>query len=139
MFSKILHANDGSDHAFKALSLALQIARHDNAALHMVSIEEKGHMPKLAKETDAGSAAATVPFDQVVRRARFMAEASQVTFHTHILAGHAARDVARLAADLGADLIVVGSTGHSAIYDRMIGTPAQKILYHAACPVLVVR
>jgi nucleotide-binding universal stress UspA family protein len=31
MFKKILHANDGSDHAFNALSLALQIAKHDKA------------------------------------------------------------------------------------------------------------
>jgi nucleotide-binding universal stress UspA family protein len=40
MFSKILHANDGSDHAFAALSLALKIAKESAAELHMVSIEE---------------------------------------------------------------------------------------------------
>lgn len=40
MFRKILHANDGSEHAFDALSLALKIAKGSGAELHMVSIEE---------------------------------------------------------------------------------------------------
>ena len=40
MFAKILHANDGSEHAFHALSLALAIAQQNNSELHMVSVEE---------------------------------------------------------------------------------------------------
>jgi hypothetical protein len=32
MFTRILHANDGSDHAFNALKLALRIAKKDAAA-----------------------------------------------------------------------------------------------------------
>jgi len=34
--NKILHANDGSDHAFMALALALQITRQNAAELHIV-------------------------------------------------------------------------------------------------------
>jgi nucleotide-binding universal stress UspA family protein len=139
MFRKIVLANDGSDQAFNALSLALQIARRDQAELHMVSVEGREHMPEPVGEPEAGNIAAPALFDPVTRRARFLAEASQVAFHTHILAGHAALDVVKLASDLGADLIVVGSSGHSALYDRMIGSHAQRILYHAPCSVLVVR
>ena len=40
MFAKILHANDGSEHAFHALSLALAVAKQNNSELHMVSVEE---------------------------------------------------------------------------------------------------
>jgi enolase len=36
----MLHANDGSEHAFHALALALLIAKQDNSELHMVSVEE---------------------------------------------------------------------------------------------------
>ncbi len=58
MFRKILHANDGSEHAFNALSLALQIAKHDTAELHMVSVEQIDHMPELVEEArqDTGTA-----------------------------------------------------------------------------------
>jgi len=38
MFSRILHANDGSDKAFRALSLALAIATQNGSELHMVSV-----------------------------------------------------------------------------------------------------
>ena len=45
MFSKMLHANDGSEHAFNALTLALKIAKQSNAELHMISVEEIDYLP----------------------------------------------------------------------------------------------
>ena len=138
MFRKIVLANDGSDQAFNALSLAVQIARRDHAELHMVSVEKRGQMPELVEEVVAGNVAAPARFDPIIRRARFLAEASQVAFHTHILVGNPPLEVVKLASDLGADLIVVGSCGHSDLYDRMIGNYARRILYHAQCSVLVI-
>jgi nucleotide-binding universal stress UspA family protein len=137
MFTRILHANDGSDHAFNALKLALSLAKKDAAELHMVSVEERGHMPELSEEDDAG--ARTVRFDKTIQQARVLAEKSQVKLHTHVLVGHPVGNVIELATDLGADLIILGASGHSALYDRMIGSRAQKILHHATCPVLVVK
>jgi nucleotide-binding universal stress UspA family protein len=137
MFARILHANDGSDHAFNALKLALLMAKRDAAELHMVSVEERGHMPELNEEKDA--TATTVRFDKTLQQARALAEKDHVKLRTHVLAGHPARTVLKLAGDLGADLIIVGASGHSALYDRMIGSRAQKILHHATCPVLVVK
>ena len=139
MFTKILHANDGSDHAFNALKLALRIAKKDAAELHMVSVEERGHMPELAEESDRNTEATTVRFDKTLQRARALAEESHIRLRTHLLIGHPVRNIIKLASDLKADLIIVGASGHSALYDRMIGSRAQKILHHAICPVLVVK
>ena len=50
MFSKILHANDGSEHAFNALSLALKIAKQTGAELHMVSVEEIDYLPETMED-----------------------------------------------------------------------------------------
>jgi nucleotide-binding universal stress UspA family protein len=138
MFRKILHANDGSDHAFNALSLAVQIAKQDKAELHMVSVEEIGHMPEL-EEAGEEPGTAAIRFHKVLGRARAMAEESHLKLHTHVVAGHPVKDVIELATELKVDLLVVGSSGHSALYDRMIGSRAQKILHHAPCPVLVVK
>jgi nucleotide-binding universal stress UspA family protein len=137
MFKKILHPNDGSDQAFDALALALQIAKHDHAELHMVSVAQRRQPPEPVEERakDPG----TIRFNQVLQRGRYMAEQSQVKFQSHALAGNIVRDVVRLASELKADLIVVGASGHSAPYDRMIGSRTQRILYLATCPVLVVR
>lgn len=139
MFTRILHANDGSDHAFNALKLALRMAKRDAAELHMVSVEERGHMPELNEEKEKDAAARTVRFDKTLQQARVLAEKDHVKLRTHVLVGHPARTVLKVANDLGADLIVVGASGHSALYDRMIGSRAQKILHHATCPVLVVK
>jgi len=68
-----------------------------------------------------------------------MAEQDHVKLHTHVLAGHPVRDIVELAAELKVDLLVIGSSGHSPLYDRMIGSRAQNILHHAHCPVLVVK
>jgi nucleotide-binding universal stress UspA family protein len=139
MFRRILHANDGSDHAFNALSLALQIAKHDMAELHMVSVEQIDHMPELVEEVRQGTGTAARRFHNVLQRAHAMAEECHLKLQTHVVAGHPVRDIIELAVKLKVDLLVVGASGHSALYDRMIGSQAQKILHHARCPVLVVR
>jgi nucleotide-binding universal stress UspA family protein len=102
-------------------------------------VEERGHMPELAEERQGSAGTKTIRFDKTVQRACTMAEESHVKIHTHVLTGHPVRNVIKLAADLKADLLVVGASGHTALYDRMIGSRAQKILHHAVCPVLVVK
>jgi universal stress protein A len=52
---------------------------------------------------------------------------------------HPVRDIVDLAGDLKADLLVVGASGHSALYDRMLGSRADRLVHLAPCPVLVVK
>jgi nucleotide-binding universal stress UspA family protein len=139
MFRTILHANDGSVYAVNALKLALGIAKKDLAELHMVSVQERGHMPELPEQSGRSAEVVTLRFDKVVQQARALAEESHVKLHIHVLAGHPVRDIIKLSGDLDADLIILGASGHSALYDRMIGSRAQRVLHHATCPVLIVK
>jgi nucleotide-binding universal stress UspA family protein len=139
LFSKILHANDGSEHAFQALSLAIAIAKQNNSELHMVSVEEIDYMPEFINEIRDETATAARRFHTVLQRAHAMAEENGVEVHTHVLAGHPVRDVVQLAAELNVDLLVIGASGHSAIYEHMIGSRADRIVQLAQCPVLVVK
>ena len=50
MFGKILHANDGSEHAFRALALALAIAKQNRSELHIVCVEEIPFLPEFMEE-----------------------------------------------------------------------------------------
>jgi len=68
-----------------------------------------------------------------------MAQAPNVKLHTHVVAGHPVRDIVGLASELKVDLLVIGATGHSALYERMIGSRADRIMQLAQCPVLVVK
>jgi nucleotide-binding universal stress UspA family protein len=139
MFRNILHANDGSEHAFHALALALAVAKQNNSELHMVSVEEIDYMPEFIEEVREETGTAARRFHGVLQRARAMAEESHVKLHTHVVAGHPVRDIVMLAADLNVDLLVIGATGHSALYERMVGSRADRIIQLAQCPVLVVK
>jgi nucleotide-binding universal stress UspA family protein len=139
VFSKILCANDGSERAFRALALAITIAKENKSELHMVSVEEIDHMPEFIEEIRQETGTAARRFHTVLQRARAMAEQNHVKLHTHVLAGHPVRDIVELANEIKVDLLVIGSSGHSPLYDRMIGSRAQNILHHAHCPVLVVK
>jgi nucleotide-binding universal stress UspA family protein len=139
MFGKILHANDGSEHAFHALSLALAIAQQNNSELHMISVEEIDYMPEFIEEVREETGTAARRFHTVLQRARAMAAEHRVELHTHVVAWHPVRDIVDLAADLRVDLLVIGAKGHSALYERLIGSRADRIMQLAQCPVLVVK
>lgn len=139
MFSKILHANDGSEQAFHALTLALTIAQQNHSELHVVCVEEIPYLPEFQEEVRESIGKAARYFHGVLQRARTMAAERQIELHTHVLAGHPVRDIVRLTAEIQADLLVIGATGHSALYERMIGSRADRIIQLAQCPVLVVK
>ena len=139
MFAKILCANDGSERAFRALALAITIAKENNSELHMVSVEEIDYIPQFIEDVREEIGTAARRFHTVLQRARALAEKDHVKLHTHVLAGHPVRDIVELAADLKVDLLVIGSAGHSEIYERMLGSRADRLVHLAGCPVLVVR
>jgi nucleotide-binding universal stress UspA family protein len=139
MFAKILFAHDGSDHAFNALRLALAIAQQNNSELHMVCVEEVDYIPEFIEEVREETGTAARRFHTVLQRSRGLAEEQHVPLKTHVIAGHAVRDILALASDIDAGLLVIGGTGHSRVYERMLGTTAARVVHLAKCPVLVVK
>ena len=73
MFKKILHANDGSEHAFNALALALKIAKQSGAELHMISVEEIDYLPETMEDVREETLVAGRRFHTVINRSRAMA------------------------------------------------------------------
>jgi nucleotide-binding universal stress UspA family protein len=139
MFKKILNANDGSGPAFKALELAIELARQNRSELHMASVEEVSSFPGLIGEVETERENADHRYKEVLKRANAMAREKGVTLETHVLIGHPVRSIVDLAGELGADLLVIGATGHSALYEKMLGSRADRVVHLASCPVLVVK
>lgn len=54
-----------------------------------------------------------------------------------VIKGHPAEVL--LKAATGADLLVVGSRGHGAFADALLGSVGQHCVHHAHCPVLIIR
>ncbi len=58
---------------------------------------------------------------------------------SHVRLNAPGREIAQLASDLEADLVVVGTHGRSAIARALLGSVAHAVVNLAPCPVLVVR
>ncbi len=139
MFHKILHANDGSDGAAKAYAAAVKQAKENHAELHMICVEELSYFPISVDEVIEERDEEEHRFRKVIAHAQSEAAHQGVTLHPHVLAGHPVRDIVSFIESHGVDLLVVGFMGHSALYDRIIGSTAERLVRLAPCTVMVVK
>lgn len=136
---KILHGQDGSEGAFKALEKAIELAKACGAGLETISVEEIPHFAGTVGEVVEEEDAARHRFAEAVARSREMADAHGVKLTAHILIGHEVKTIVEFVKERGFDLLVVGFMGHSALYDRVMGSTCQSLVRLAPCSVLVVK
>ena len=139
MYRKVVIANDGSEGAAKALTTAIELARRLKAALQMVSVEDVPRFPTTVDEVVEEKQEANRFFDRVVERARAQAKTARVKIETHVVAGHAVPSIIAFIEREGCDLLVIGYMGHSALYNRLIGSTTDRLVELAPCQVLVVK
>lgn len=60
-------------------------------------------------------------------------------YTTHLHVGQSAEVIARMAGELGCDLIVMGTHGRGAVACLVMGSVATRVLHFAPCPVLLVK
>ncbi len=65
-------------------------------------------------------------------------QAAAITIQTTHLVGLPGAKIVDYAQELRADFIVLGSHGHGALYDLIVGHTASYVLKRALCPVVVV-
>jgi nucleotide-binding universal stress UspA family protein len=137
MFETILWATDASETAARALPFAVELAKSNHANLVVAHARElfvafAGGYPVLADEDDL--------------RRRFAGEVEElqrdglaVEFVVRNCAsGHAARAIAAVAEEVGADLIVVGTHGYGRLGGALLGSVTNALLRAGVCPVLAV-
>ena len=134
--SKIVVGVDGSPSSLRALRWAAGEARGTGAEIEIV----------VAWEEEIGFGfTATTPdeFEPEARRramgyaAEALGGAPSVSVSIAVHRGRPAEVLVE--ASHGADLLVVGSPGHSALADLVLGSVSEHCVRHADCPVVVVR
>lgn len=58
---------------------------------------------------------------------------------TAVLSGRASDEIVTYANDIGAEMIVMATNGHSGLAHIVIGSTTENVLRHAKCPVLSIR
>jgi nucleotide-binding universal stress UspA family protein len=141
VFSKIVVGTDGSETAGDAVALAVQLARENNAKLHLVV----GVHSPAAVAVPAGGANVSDPSGgaQLRHAAQRMlenvadgVEGLDVEIHTDV--GNPADVIVQVADNVGADLIVVGSRGMRG-KRRILGSVPNSVAHKAGCHVLVAK
>jgi nucleotide-binding universal stress UspA family protein len=139
MFRKIVVANDGSEGAARALLVAVETAKAHAADLVMISVEQLPEFPTSVDEVKEEKADANHRFRSLIRRAKAQAEAKGVALSSHVVTGHAVKRIVEFIERESADLLVVGFMGHSALYNRLIGSTTDRLVELASCSVLAVK
>lgn len=122
---KILVGVDGSPSAGRALREAIELANALKLPLVILTVAEK--------ESDRPRA------QQINLEAHCIARAHDCAAAALVAVGVPAPCVMAQAAETGCDLIVLGSHGHSWIYERLIGSVAAHVVSSGQMPVLLVR
>ncbi len=134
----------------KALELAFERPRAEVHVLHVMPL----NLPLLAPELEITRKPATAAIGEAAERLTAHVEKKLATFRNgrandpkfaelrvvpHLRTDSPATEVAQLAADLEADLVVVGTHGRRALARLFVGSVAEVTVRLAPCPVLVVR
>jgi nucleotide-binding universal stress UspA family protein len=142
--NRILLAIDDSEEAALAAEKAVDLANGTDSELHLVHV---GQLPIfLMKKID------TIGFDRILyeeierealealwKLTWLVKAAGGPVAGAHLRVGVVAEEIVNLAKDLEADLIVMGSRGHSGIRRAVEGSISDAVVRRAHCPVMTVR
>lgn len=142
------------DTSREILDLALSVASYATADLHLVHAWHPQVDYLLRGRLLGASEADTERYVQAVQQRheqavadlldRFEAdlepaERSGRSFQSHVVRGKPAQVVPRLASDLEADLLIMGTVGRTGIPGLVIGNTAESILGQVSCSVLAIK
>jgi len=138
MYTTILYAADFDEVGENAAKKAALLAKENNAKLHMVHVIEP--IPAYAYPGLASFSNIEASIKQQAEKSLLeMSEQVGVDKDcAHLALGSTKHEVLRLADELSADLILVGSHGKHGM-QLILGSTATAILHGAHCDVLVVR
>ncbi len=134
MFETVVVGADSSDTAAEAVRQAIELVKLTGGQLHIVSAYKPQQFSASGGEAgtlDSGYLAESVLADHASR-----ARAAGVQSTEHARSGDAAEAICEVAAEVGADLIVVGNKGMTGVR-RVLGSVPNSVAHHAPCSVLI--
>ena len=138
----LLLAIDFSDTSSAAVDVAVEFAKRFSATLHVVHAFDlpiplvtpyEVAIPEAYLDQTRKVAAQKLAV--VVKKVA----AQDVTVESHLAEAPAAPAIARTAEEVGADLVVMGTHGHTGIKHLVLGSVAERTLRLAPCSVLAVK
>ncbi len=148
MPKKILLATDGSKDAALAARAAIDLSNKTGAELHVVHAWRKPHAPSLARPGLAYPSQEAISYPHTLKceaegllkeQVELIRDAGGSVAEAHLREGRPADEIAALAEELEADLVVIGSRGVGTVKRLVTGSVSEGVVRLAPCPVLVMR
>jgi nucleotide-binding universal stress UspA family protein len=136
--NKILFPTDFSKSNRPALEMATSLARDTGARLLIVHV--KAPPPELV--AGGGVGVMELGLDKETIQAelqRVVPTGPSTPYEHHLLTGSPAAEIVRFANEEGVDLIVMSTHGRTGLMHLLMGSVAEAVVRHAACPVVTVR
>ncbi len=145
MFKKIVCPLDFSDNSLKALKTAAELANLCQSGLVLLHVEEsfmsEEEMMMLRVSPEHYQ---EVQKQKALEAKRQMSEAAEglelkdVDVEFVLREGSPRRDIPDTAREIGADLIVLSSTGRDTLMEKIIGSTAEAVVRQSKIPVMIV-
>jgi nucleotide-binding universal stress UspA family protein len=136
MIRTILVAHDFSSHAERALEYGVALAKGLGAKLHIL------HAYRVQADINLpGDLWAQVEEEASRRLAKVTgcAESDGLEVETHLSQRHPVQAIPDTAAEIEADLIIMGTRGHTGWRHVILGSVAERTIRSAPCSVLTVK
>lgn len=137
MFTRILCATDGSEPADRALRYAAELTRHEGGELHIAHVIERLLGGRMSGQNVFLNEAEVD--DKIKAQTARLTDEYGVSVTLHMTKGdasHVAQRLSAIADAIDADLIVVGTRGHSSLGGLILGSVTQRLLHATRRPVL---
>ena len=126
---------DGSEGALRAAPVAVELARQGGARLVMAHVDEriatKGDMPSIRVDEDEIRAEIARMAEQVTADGVDASVENAV-----VVLGGPAHAIKEIADEVDAEMIVVGTRGHSPVAGLLLGSVTERLLHIAKRPVV---
>lgn len=140
MYNKILVAFDGSDGSKIALEKGMRIAQSYHAEITAIWVQSKlPHYPETISEVKQETEGARAYANKLEVEVKHIAKKINYPVKFISQQGHTTKTIITLAEKNHHDLIIVGSSGHSNLWGRLLGHTADMISENAHCDVLIVK
>jgi nucleotide-binding universal stress UspA family protein len=136
----ILHPTDFSTHSQHAFRLAWALARDYGAQLIVMHVVPPGAEQFLAlSELGAQERRENIHASFATELEKIRPPDPDIRVAHRLERGDTTSEVLRVANEVNADLIVMGTHGRTGLGRMLIGSIAEKVMRKATCPVLTVR
>jgi universal stress protein A len=138
---KILVPVDFSECSKKALRYGIQLAREFCATVDVLYVVPPyyAYDPCCVAENERIEKELRVNGEQKLAAMVLQQIPQGLPVETFVRNGRPATEIVEAAGELGADLIVISTHGHTGLRHALMGSTAENVVRHAPCPVLTVR